>query len=388
MIHRMLPLALFALLAAALLTPAYGQDVQISPEKVAQLKRVEPLSAEKLEIFVASGALSGAQRDLVLKHLDGNGQLNLPPKYQGIEPAPPPPAAAPRTPVAETEPARPPSGGVLGWIVADDQRWRASLDRGEVERLKARVQAFRYAGPGERASIKQELRQAGGAANLAVAAFYTDPVDIELKLSLWKAIASKANPYVVGYVAETHKQLTREANALLIPYEKDAGYAVFRRKSGGERPAAVSYTSREIRELVLELEKAISNASGVRAATYLMDVYAVRYNADEAPMRDCDRDRHRMVEACGGDREGFDQDEPDSWACALPAHERALIAERLVPHLQSREKDTRKIAANGLMIALDARGKVKDKLLDDAREHPVQFERWFEEQLARLRAHR
>ncbi|GMV83512.1 MAG: hypothetical protein AMXMBFR7_46960 [Planctomycetota bacterium] len=370
--------------ALALTCSVRAQDLIVAPEKVAQLKRVEPLSADKLNIFVTAGAISASQRDLLLKHIDAQGRLNLPERYQGPEPAPAPlesrPAPVEAAPVAE--PAV--TGGVLGWIVEDDKRWRASLDRGRIEHFKARVAAFRSSGVSERSEIRRELAEGGGEAVLAIASFYTDPVDIGLKLSLWRAVAKRSNPHAVGYIAETHKMLMREANAILVPYDKDAGFAVFRRKQGREAPYQVGYTSRELREIILDLEACISNCSGVRAATYLMDLYAARYEVDAAPMRDDDRDRKRMVFACGGNSDHFDQDEPGTWSCVLQPFERVLIADRLAPHLQARDKDTRKIAANGMMIALDVHKKIKDFLVDKAHEDWNEFERWFNVQRGKL----
>lgn len=73
-------------------------------------------------------------------------------------------------------------------------------------------------------------------------------------------------------------------------------------------------------------------------------------------MRDKGRDRHRLVEACGGEPKKFDQDEAGTWTSRLGQAERAAIAERLIPWLHKGNDDRRRIAKNGLMICLPPRG--------------------------------
>ena len=95
-----------------------------------------------------------------------------------------------------------------------------------------------------------------------------------------------------------------------------------------------------------------------------------------------------FISACGGDKKEFDQDEPDKWGCSLPGIERVLIAERLVPHLRSHKEKTRQIASNGLMIVLNAKGKIKKKLIDKARKNWPAFMDWYRAERDKVRGAR
>jgi hypothetical protein len=149
-----------------------------------------------------------------------------------------------------------------------------------------------------------------------------------------------------------------------------------RRRLGGPDAGAFPqqrfFYSRELREMLLETEELTARCTGPVAAAGLMDIYAARYHDGEAPMRDKGRDRKRMVEACGGNPERFDQDEPQTWGSTLGAAERMAIAERLLPYLHGGENDRRQIARNGLMVCLPRSTGRPD--WDASR---AEWERWF-----------
>jgi len=395
----------FLLLAMALAWPSFAQDAtRISPAKVAQLQRLEPLTPDKVQIFVESGQLTEKQMRLVVQHIDKDGKLALPDFLIGEEarPAaalpPPPPIRAPeavRLPAAHgggTPLVRRSDGSldVIAWLQEDDARNPLpALDPAVRESFAAVLKAFRGSGGGTREQIKNDVRAALPSANMLIAEEFSDPVDLYDAGSLWKAVAYPGNARAAGFIAAYHQRVMHRANAVLIPYAKDVGGVLFRREKGNAAPARQYYDSRTVRELILELEKAITQCSGVRAATYMMDVWGARYR-DEAPMRDSSRDKKRMVDACGGDKEGFDRGKPGTWTCSLPPHERALIAERLAPYLRSDDGDLRDIARDGIIVVLGAGThdkKIKDRL-DDAKDDWGSFQRWYQQRRDELFAGR
>jgi hypothetical protein len=373
-----------------------AQDA-IPGETLAQLQRLEPLSEPLVKAFVEAKRLTPEQGQLVLSNLSPEGKLNLPlkapaaPSKSNASAASVPTNQLNPTPSAPTNTSGTSSASnamtpiptfrdgtldVLNWIKQDDPR-QPIASANESNRLRGMVRAYRFAGTSERRNIRQELAATGPIANAIVAEFYHDPIDLNLKRRIWRGMSRRENPYLAGYIAATHQALMREANPVLIPYAKDVGGLLFRRRSGNEEPRELFYTSRELREAVVELEESIAHASGIRAVTYLIDVYAARYESDEAPMRDNDRDRKQLIRACGGNEETFDQSKAETWGCSLPPVERLLIAERLVPHLRSKEGEIRRMAANGLLIVLGiADKKLKDRL-EDAHEKWSSFEEWW-----------
>lgn len=385
-----IPLLAAVLLAAPALRAA-DEGVRIPRETVEQLQRIKPLTPEMIKVFLDSGRLSIDQANVVSKHVGADGVLALPEQYIGT------PAPQPAPPAGSSEPVPEPYRGaapadrsgrldVLAFLRELDRQPLPALSEAERARLGEGVRNYRRLGLGERANLLRELKDAGPAANTLIAAYFTDPVDLDVKSDLWRAVANRANPRAAGYVAATHTLVMHKANPMLIPYDKDAGGIVFRREKGKEQPREKFYESRELREIALSLEKSISQASGVRAVSYLVDVYAARYEADEAPMRDKSRDRGRMVYACGGVKDDFEDDKPETWASMLGPLERAMIAERLVPHLRSDSGSQREIAMCGLLTVLGVKDKkLKDRLKDaHKRDEWPSFVRWWEKQRARL----
>lgn len=318
------------LLAVVLVVPAWSaESVTVDPAKAAQLKRLEPLTAAKIAVFVEAGQLTPMQAALVKKHLSADGKLNLPASAIAPEPPRPPPG-----------PAAAASSVLEGQSAA------------ERDRLVRLIQSYRQ---GDRPEIGRELRQHRPAVNKLIAQAYTDPVDLPVKIALWEEVAGPANPEATAQLFETHRTAYELARPVLIPYAPDAGGIIVRRKKttdGSAFPTQRFFPSRELREMLIEIEGLIAHCAGIGAATFLMETYAQRYHDGEAPMRDKGRDRHRLVEACGGEPKKFDQDEPETWGSRLGARERAAIAERLMPYLHKSDSDRRQIARNGLMICL------------------------------------
>ena len=101
-------------------------------------------------------------------------------------------------------------------------------------------------------------------------------------------------------------------------------------------------------------------------------------------MRDSDRDKKRIVQACGGNKESFNNGDPATWATSLPPVERAMAAERLVPQLRSEDGDLRDIARDGLLVVLGNGDKKLKDLLKNARKEWGDFERWYHERREQL----
>lgn len=367
-----------------------GESVRVDPAKVEQLRRLEPLTPDKVKIFVDSGQLTERQAELVVKYIDKNGALALPDWLIGHEA--PPLAPAPReVPSAPAAPAVVRRGDgsfdTVAWIREDDARNpMAKLPDDQEARLEDRLRQFRGSGGGLRESVKEEVRALIPASNFAIYQMLKDPVDLEDAVSMWKAVSFPGNPRAAGYIARMHQDMMHTANPILIPYAKDIGGLILRRKSGNDQPVRRWYDSRDIRNNIVELERCIAQCSGVRAATYLSDLFGARYASEEAPMRDSSRDQKRIVEACGANKEAFDRGRPSSWHSSLPAFERALIAERLVQHLASDKGDLRDIARDGLLVCLGSDTNDKDlkKRLDKAHDNWGNFLSWYAQRRAEL----
>ena len=134
-----------------------SERVVIDATKAAQLKRLEPLTSDKLAVFVEAGQLTKAQAELVRKHIGRDGRLNLPPDAIGRE------AAAP--------------------VVEAPRRVRDSGQDEDRRHLQKLIQEYRY---GDRAEIGRELRKARPAVNELIAASYPDSIDMHIKFALWE----------------------------------------------------------------------------------------------------------------------------------------------------------------------------------------------------------
>jgi hypothetical protein len=342
------------ILALAVLTAAaFAEETPtISPAKAAQLRRLEPLTADKVDVFVEAGQLTKEQAAYVKKHIGPGGQLALPdaavsPERQAAPPPVPAVAPAESAPPAERRETR--STNSRDPYANFDYRLKPS-DQDHLDRL---IRVYRH---GNRPAIGRELRQFRPQVNALILPAYTDPIDLPVKIALWEEVAGPANPDAAVGLFETHRAAYDLGRPVLIPYAKDVGGLSVRRLSrhpdANESPRQRWIDSREMREMILQIEDLIARCSGASAAIFLMNVYSQRYDDGEAPMRDKGRDRHRMVEACGGSPKKFDEDESDTWGSRLSQRERAIIAEALIPWLHRSNGDRRKIARNGLAICL------------------------------------
>ena len=374
----------------------HAEEVRVPPSVVQQLKRMEPLTPQKIQVFVDAKRLTPLQAALVLRNMP-QGVLNLPADRIGV-PTPPVTPVAPLTPVVAT-PApvsaaalpRLPGGAldVLRILAMQDQSMGGTLSETERQRVVGNLQGFRHVDAVQRESILRDLQRIGADANPLVADVFNDPVDFEIKFELWRYLANARNPRAAGFIAKTHQLAMNKARPVLIPYAKDAGGLIFRRMAGNVEPLRKWFTSREMRDYITETERLISHCVGPRAAVYLMSVYENRYGGDQAPMRDKSRDKKRMVRACGGDYKEMDQDEPDTWGCSLTSLDRVLAAERLVPYLNHHEKDVREIARYGLLVLNSQPNKKMRDFFKKAHENWGDTQNWWiqrrEELLAQAR---
>jgi len=323
------------------------ESVRIDPAKAAQLQRLEPLTAAKVDVFVDSGQLTPAQADLVKRSIGAGGRLALPSGVIGAEPArapaaPPPISRAPAPP-SSPAPAASPRNPYASF--------NYNLSGEELERLGGMIRDYRN---GNRPEIGRELRKFRPQVNELIADAYLDPIDLPIKIKLWEEVAGPGDPDAAIGLFETHRAAYELARPVLIPYAKDVGGVIVRRRrlEPGASPMQRWIDSRSLRDMILDTEGLIARCQTSSAAIFLMGVYAQRYDEGEAPMRDKGRDRHRLVEACGGNPKKFDEDEPDTWKSELSAGERAAIADRLIPWIHHGNSDRKKIARNGLMICL------------------------------------
>lgn len=323
------------------------ETVRIDPAKAAQLQRLEPLTAAKVDVFVDSGQLTPAQADLVKRSIGAGGKLALPESVIGAEPArrlvaPPQFSRAPAPPPPQVS-----AGSARGPYASFNYDFSGD-DRG---RLAAAIRDYRF---GNQPEIGRELRKFRPQVNELIAEAYLDPIDLPTKIKLWEEVAGPGNPDAAIGLFDTHRAAYELARPVLIPYAKDVGGVIVRRRrvEPGAGPMQRWMDSRSLRNMILDTEGLIARCQNSSAAIFLMGVYAQRYDEGEAPMRDKGRDRHRLVEACGGNPKKFDEDEPDTWKSELSAGERAAIADRLIPWIHHGNSDRKKIARNGLMICL------------------------------------
>jgi hypothetical protein len=333
-------------------TPILGAETpKIDPAKVAQLQRLEPLTVDKVNIFVESGQLTKIQAAYIKKHISENGQLALPASAIGVET----PLADAQSPTRPTKPSTPPTAPSStgktskGFYAAFGYKLRPT----EMKKIENLLADYRH---GNRPEIGRQLRQFRPQVNAYIAAAFTDTIDLSIKIALWEEVAGPANPGATLGLFQTHRVAYDLARPVLIAYDKDAGGLIVRRlfkhPDAAENPRQCWMSSRELRDAILHIEELIARCSSVSAATFLMDIYAQRYDKGEAPMRDKGRDRKRLVEACGGVQKKFDEDESDTWKSRLSQSERARIAERLIPWIHRGSEDRKRIARNGLLICL------------------------------------
>jgi hypothetical protein len=340
---KTLMVCLFSLISGAVLAQ---ETPVISPTKASQLQRLEPLTPEKVDVFVESGQLTAAQAEYVKKHIGPEGQLALPEASVAEERG-----RAAREPEVRQPTVKPPAEKAAKADPYADFDYR--LKRADQDHLIKLIRDYRQ---GNRSAIGRELRQFRPAVNALITQAYADPIDINIKKNLWEEVAGPANPDAAIGLFETHRAAYEIARPVLIAYEKDVGGLIVRRLArhpdANQEPRERWFSSRDMRETILEIEGLIARCSGPTAAMFLMDLYGQRYDDGEAPMRDKGRDRHRLVEACGGNPKKFEEGDRDTWDSSLPASARAAIAEHLIPWLHRSNGDRRKIAKNGLMICL------------------------------------
>jgi hypothetical protein len=354
---------LFAVLSCAAVTVfaphAHAQDADLDPATVAQLHRLEPLSDAIIKAFTDAGKLTAAQADYVREHLTADGKLNIAGAAPAPAPAPvpaapqPAPAPAPRPLPANPPPAAAPPAAPAPAESDVYSQFHYTLPAADQEHLRTLIRDYRH---GDHDGIGAELKKHRPQVNQLIAQYYKDPIDLPIKVDLWESVTSAINPDACLGIFETYSVLYTTAKPILIAYEKDIGGVLVRRKRAGpeanDAPAERFITSREFRDMIETTEGLIAHCNGPTAALYLMDIYAQRYGDGEAPLRDSNRDRRRMVEVCGGSKKKFDEDEPKTWSSNLSQHDRAVIAEGLIPWLHRDNGDRRQIARNGLMICL------------------------------------
>lgn len=332
MAGKIIPLLAFVLV---LTLPALSAErgcgvIFIDPAKAAQLKRLEPLNDAKIDVFVESGQLTRAQAELVRYCIDRSGKLNLPDSNIALEP--------PRRRAPPSPPARIASA-------PDD-----GLGLEDRDRLMALIKSLRH---GDNAEIGGELRKFRPASNKLIAASYPNPIDLPLKIALWEKVAGPANPQAAEGLCETHAALIKLARPVLVPFAKDIGGAMLQRSgSDPTYPSHRYFTSRELRDMIIQVEGLIARCPGATAAVFLASVYMERYGEGEAPMRDDGRDWRRMIEVCGGDPKHFDDGDAKTWETHLSPAERTVIAEHLLPYLHQPNGDRRRIARKGLTMCL------------------------------------
>ena len=342
----------------------------IDPAKADQLRRLEPLTAEKIELFVESGRLTATQANYIRKHIGPNGQLALPdaaivPERQDD---------VIRRDISDTP--RHNTRAVSSRLY-DAFNYKFSGD--ERERLTQQIKAYRH--EHQRHEIGQSLRKSRPQVNELIAAAYTDPIDLPIQIALEKEVAGPSNADAAIGLFETHRAAYDLARPVLNPYAKDVGSVLVRRLSrhpdANRYPQQCFFTSRELRNMIVEIEGLIARCAGPSAAIFLMDVYSQRYNKNEAPLRDDDRDGRRLIDACGGSSKKFDDDKSKTWTSSLSQRQRAIIAEKLIPWVSRGNDDRRKIARNALRVCL--RHNHPDW---DAGRH--EWERWWEANKDRL----
>ena len=228
------------------------------------------------------------------------------------------------------------------------------LTHSDQERLRMVIRDFRHT---DHAVCGRELRQHTPEVNALIAGSYLDPIDIQIKIDLWAEVAGPKNPDAAVGLFDTYRALTNLAKPVLVPYVKDAGAAVVHRTipDSDAETNKKSFSSRDLRDMIETTEGLIARCPSAAAAIFLMKIYADRYSEAEAPMRDAKRDRHRLVEACGGNPDKFDEDKPRTWTSILTARQRATIVEKLIPYIEHKNDSRRQIARNGLMVCVPPR---------------------------------
>ena len=149
------------------------ETLVIDPAKAAQLRRMEPLTNDKVNVFVEAGQLTPTQAEFVKRHIGAGGKLALPqaaiapePRRAVLNTAPQPVPSRQAPP----SPAAPPASSGNPY-----SPFNYKMPVAEQDRLRRMIAEYRH---GNRPAIGRELRQFRPAVNQLVAEAYLDAIDL------------------------------------------------------------------------------------------------------------------------------------------------------------------------------------------------------------------
>jgi hypothetical protein len=176
-----------------------------------------------------------------------------------------------------------------------------------------------------------------------IAAVYTDPIDLDMRVHLLSVIAEPNSPYTADIFSDTHATALEIFKHSLVepPVPPDNTIRVERVVVIGKRE-----DMKELASQLLTIEAYAAQAGGPFNTLFLFQIYKKRYSGEDNPLlNDSKRDSGFLVVAAG------DAGDPDS---AWTGADRIDLAERAFPLLFKDNDDLKTIARELLRRLLPA----------------------------------
>lgn len=206
----------------------------------------------------------------------------------------------------------------------------------------------------ERPPLLEKLRAFGAKANETVGISYKRRQEIEVRTRLLGGIAIRGNVGVIPFIRDTHGET-------LVAYEmkkaeKPDKQSILDR--GAERVLTkkeLEKQAKAIAELVPELETYAAEVGGAGAVLFLARTFQARYASEKKdPFFDRDRDTLHLFFAAVDEPQAVKSGRRTSLGEHWTPAERALVIEKLIPHLATASKDYRRMLEPLLSVLLPA----------------------------------
>ncbi|HYG78017.1 MAG TPA: hypothetical protein VEK08_23630 [Planctomycetota bacterium] len=172
-------------------------------------------------------------------------------------------------------------------------------DKNERQELFRLVRNFADSNDTSRRKIIRSLQDYGRMAYPFIAASYTEPFDIQVRVDLMQALVVPNSPFAASILYEAHRDAERALTRVITaPPQLPPDYLTRRDR---EQPVDPVDGIRLAAQNVLRLEGYASVAGGPFNALFLLEVYRERYGAEkvEPLLIDLSRDRTRLANTAG-----------------------------------------------------------------------------------------
>ncbi|MBI3830021.1 MAG: hypothetical protein HY291_10915 [Planctomycetes bacterium] len=205
----------------------------------------------------------------------------------------------------------------------------------------------------ERPGLLDKLRAFGAKANETVGISFRRRQDLEVRTRLIGGIALRGNAGAMPIVKETHEEA-------LVAYEMKKAEKPDKQSfldRGAERVLTkkeLEKQAKAIADLVPELETYAAQVGGASAVLFLARTFQLRYAVSDKkdPFFDRDRDATHLLFAAVDDPQALKAGRRVPLGAVWTPGERALVIEKLIPHLASASKEYRRMLEPLLSVLL------------------------------------